>query len=208
LQQMQQHKTGQPATSSSRGLLTSKLPTAASSSSAATAKSERGFGWKLGSAKAEPATQIGSGETKENKPSASSSAPPSSSSAVLTEKKVNPAEYRQVTPSKAFQQAKKPATPASSAPTSTTAPSPPREEYKIDDDDDDESDDGSGTDDDEEDKKKQIPDWAKGPKLREALEQQYGLNGHTAVDPDQIFTEVQTCSLEEIFGKREGKCGK
>jgi hypothetical protein len=67
--------------------------------------------------------------------------------------------------------------------------------------------DGSGTDDDEADKK-QIPEWARGAKLREALEKQYGLNGHTAVDPDLIFPDVQTCSLEDIFGRREGKCGK
>ena len=28
-----------------------------------------------------------------------------------------------------------------------------------------------------------------------------------AVDPDQIFHEVATCSLEEIFGAREGRSG-
>ena len=37
--------------------------------------------------------------------------------------------------------------------------------------------------------------------------QQYGLNGHTPMDPDLIFHEVQTCSLEEIFGIKEGKSG-
>lgn len=142
--------------------------------------------------------------------------------------------------------------------------------------------DDSGTDDDadedEEEKKKWVPEWAKGPLLKEALErvsspslpfllfslslssfscyllllflftcllisflhlhssnsissypisspllctnhtptlppplplnsQQYGLNGHTAMDPDSIFHEVQTCSLEEIFGIKEGKSG-
>ncbi len=68
------------------------------------------------------------------------------------------------------------------------------------------SDGGSGTEDeDESDKKKQqIPEWARGDKLREALERQYGLNGHTPMDPDLIFPEVQSCSLEEIFGRREG----
>lgn len=67
-------------------------------------------------------------------------------------------------------------------------------------------DEGSGTDDDEEQRKKQerIPDWAHGPKLREALERQFGLNGGTPMDPDLIFPEVQTCSLEEIFGQRQG----
>lgn len=67
---------------------------------------------------------------------------------------------------------------------------------------------GSGTDDDnEQEKKKFIPEWAKGTALREALERQYGLGGHTPVDPDLIFPEVQTCSLEEIFGTREGRSG-
>ena len=67
---------------------------------------------------------------------------------------------------------------------------------------------GSGTDDDnEQEKKKFIPDWAKGTVLREALERQYGLGGNVPVDPDLIFPEVQTCSLEEIFGSREGRGG-
>jgi hypothetical protein len=82
-------------------------------------------------------------------------------------------------------------------------------QYEIEDRDD-SDDSGSGTDDDDEsDQKKkkqqsQIPEWAKGANLREALERQYGLHGHTAVDPDDIFFEVQTCSLEAIFGCREG----
>jgi len=49
-----------------------------------------------------------------------------------------------------------------------------------------------------------IPDWARGPRLKEALERQYGLNGHSPMDPDLIFAEVQTCSLEDIFGCKEG----
>jgi len=126
-----------------------------------------------------------------------------------------------------------------------------------------------GTDEEsEKDKQKRIPEWARGQLLKEALEKQYGLNGHTAFDPDSIFTghsltpfsyptlilftldpswlpilasllhlvmfyltlihscslnicptihrffvvilsstEVQTCSLEEIFGCREGRSG-
>lgn len=44
--------------------------------------------------------------------------------------------------------------------------------------------------------------------MKAALEKQYGFHGGVSVDPDSIFTEVHTCSLEEIFGKREGKCGK
>ena len=32
--------------------------------------------------------------------------------------------------------------------------------------------------------------------------------GIPPVDPDTIFAEVQTCSLEEIFGRVEGRFGK
>ena len=68
---------------------------------------------------------------------------------------------------------------------------------------------GSGTDDEaEQEKQKRIPEWARGPQLKEALERQYGANGHAAMDPDLIFPEVQTCSLEEIFGTKEGKAGQ
>jgi alpha-glucosidase (family GH31 glycosyl hydrolase) len=66
---------------------------------------------------------------------------------------------------------------------------------------------GSGTDEEaEKDKAKRVPEWAKGQALREALERQFGLHG-LPMDPDEIFPEVQTCSLEEIFGIREGKAG-
>lgn len=75
--------------------------------------------------------------------------------------------------------------------------------YKIEDRD---TDDESGTDDEaeKEKKKKNIPEWASGENLRRALEKQYGLDGSTPMDPDSIFPEVQSCNLEEIFGKREG----
>lgn len=52
-----------------------------------------------------------------------------------------------------------------------------------------ESGDDSDTD-DEDDKKADVPDWAKGPALRAALEKQYGLDGSVPVDPDTIFHEV------------------
>ena len=69
--------------------------------------------------------------------------------------------------------------------------------------------DDSGTDDEREDRRKNtIPDWARGAQLKEALERQFGFNGHTPLDPDVIFYEVQTCSLEEIFGQKEGKSGR
>ena len=83
------------------------------------------------------------------------------------------------------------------------------DEYRIGGDDDSDGS-GSGTDEDDEDKKKsnKIPDWARGAQLKEALERQYGMYGHTPVDPDMLFPVVQTCSLEEIFGAQEGRSGK
>ena len=79
------------------------------------------------------------------------------------------------------------------------------EEYVIEDrDDSDESGtDGEGEADDKK-PKQNVPDWARGPLLKEALERQYGLGGQIPMDPDLIFHEVSTCSLEEIFGVREG----
>mmetsp|Transcript_26263 Transcript_26263/g.38934 ORF Transcript_26263/g.38934 Transcript_26263/m.38934 type:complete len:768 (+) Transcript_26263:107-2410(+) len=152
------------------------------------------------SAQEEPRAEVI--EQENLKPSAIAAATPAAAvvppTAVLQEKKIVASEYKTTTPVK---------TAHMSDNSYEASPSPPREEYKIDDRDDSSSDDGSGTDDDDDDKQ-QIPEWAKGPKLREALERQYGVNGHTAVDPDLIFPDIQTCNLEEIFGRREGKCGK
>lgn len=55
--------------------------------------------------------------------------------------------------------------------------------------------DDSATDDDEEDQQ-QIPEWARGAALREALAKQYGLDGSTPMDPDVIFPEVVLHELE------------
>lgn len=90
------------------------------------------------------------------------------------------------------------------------APTQATKEYEIVDRDSSDDESGSGTDDDgsaEDRKKKQkqsVPDWARSNLLREALERQYGYGGHIPMDPDAIFPEVKTCSLEEIFGCREG----
>jgi hypothetical protein len=46
----------------------------------------------------------------------------------------------------------------------------------------------------------QIPDWARGTQLKEALEKQFGPN---RVDPDTIFAEVRTCDLEDVFQIRK-----
>jgi hypothetical protein len=82
------------------------------------------------------------------------------------------------------------------------APSPPKETYEISDrEEDSDSDDSEGED---EKNKKQIPGWAKRDKLLPALEAQYlgkGIDGGR-VDPDAIFSEVDTCNLEAIFGSK------
>jgi len=67
----------------------------------------------------------------------------------------------------------------------------------------------SGTEDEDENKvQKFIPEWARNFALKEALSRQFGtLPGTMPVDPDTIFDEVQTCSLEEIFGTTKGKYG-
>jgi hypothetical protein len=81
------------------------------------------------------------------------------------------------------------------------------EQYPIDDGDSSGSDSGTDDEDKEDRKKNQIPQWARGNDLKEALERQFGFHGHTPVDPDTIFFEVSTCNLEEIFGQKEGKFG-
>ena len=53
---------------------------------------------------------------------------------------------------------------------------------------------------------KKVPDWAKGPALREALEAQF--NRKQKLDPDSIFPEVRTCDLEAIFKSFQGQAGK
>jgi hypothetical protein len=47
-----------------------------------------------------------------------------------------------------------------------------------------------------------------GTLLKEALDRQNGLLGEPPFDPDTLFSEVTTCSLEEIFGTIQGKSGK
>lgn len=54
--------------------------------------------------------------------------------------------------------------------------------------------------------KKKIPQWAQKANLLPALEQQYnGCIGGRRVDPDEIFSEVQTCDLEAIFGGKKSR---
>lgn len=99
---------------------------------------------------------------------------------------------------------------AAAVPSTPSTAAAPVNEYIIEDRDD--SDEESGTDGEKEGEegedskkpKQNVPDWARGPLLKEALERQYGMGGQVPVDPDLIFPEVTTCSLEEIFGAREG----
>ena len=45
--------------------------------------------------------------------------------------------------------------------------------------------------------KKPIPNWARGKQLESQLHAQYG--GQERVDPDRIFSEVQSCELDRVF---------
>lgn len=100
------------------------------------------------------------------------------------------------------------AAPVSKSNNENTAPTTNhKDEYKIEDAESDGS--ASGTDDEGENKSRhsKVPEWARGSNLKEALERQYGLRGKAPMDPDTIFPEVRTCSLEEIFGASYGKSG-
>jgi len=48
---------------------------------------------------------------------------------------------------------------------------------------------------------KTIPEWAHKERLQKALEKQFGVNGQTRIDPDEVFGEVYTCDLSAIFGE-------
>lgn len=52
--------------------------------------------------------------------------------------------------------------------------------------------------------KKTIPEWAQKANLHRALERQFA-DGPNRLDPDQIFGEVLTCNLEEIFDKKKSR---
>jgi hypothetical protein len=72
------------------------------------------------------------------------------------------------------------------------------------------SDHGGSSDTDEEEERsrragKRIPKWANKENLRQALQYQYT---DSTVDPDELFGEVNTCNLEEIFGRRKSKYQK
>lgn len=51
----------------------------------------------------------------------------------------------------------------------------------------------------------QIPAWAKGSVLSDALKKQYSLEDQ--LDPDAIFDQVFSCDLEAIFPVRAHSLG-
>ena len=94
--------------------------------------------------------------------------------------------------------------PAAGKPLGAAGPKNPADNYEISDredssDDDYDSDGGHKV-------AKKVPDWAKGPALREALEAQF--NRKQKLDPDSIFPEVNTCDLDEIFKSFQGQAKK
>ena len=97
--------------------------------------------------------------------------------------------------------------PTLSQPTNTKKPSPnlsPMQTYDMSDRE--ESDSESDSDDEYERQrpKKTIPEWAQKANLHRALERQFA-DGPNRLDPDQIFGEVLTCNLEEIFDKKKSR---
>lgn len=50
--------------------------------------------------------------------------------------------------------------------------------------------------------KKKIPSWASRDNLNPQVETQFQLGG---IDPDEIFGEVETCNLQEIFSRKKSR---
>mmetsp|Transcript_1209 Transcript_1209/g.1768 ORF Transcript_1209/g.1768 Transcript_1209/m.1768 type:complete len:776 (+) Transcript_1209:217-2544(+) len=84
-------------------------------------------------------------------------------------------------------------------------PMSPMDTYEISDREDSESDESDYSDDDK--PKKRIPKWAQRVHLITALEKQFAV-GNQRIDPDNIFPEVQTCNLEEIFDQKKSRYKK
>jgi hypothetical protein len=49
----------------------------------------------------------------------------------------------------------------------------------------------------------QVPHWALKANLIPALEKQFLEDANNRADPDEIFHEVSTCNLVEIFGDKK-----
>ena len=82
----------------------------------------------------------------------------------------------------------------------------PLDTYEISDREDSDTDDDSDSEAHNSKQKKKIPEWAKRDNLMPALEAQYnGCVDGRRVDPDDIFSEVQTCDLEAIFGNKKSR---
>merc|ERR1712238_517887 len=80
----------------------------------------------------------------------------------------------------------------------------PMDTYEISDREDSDSSEEEDSDDEDDDnkKKKRVPSWAQRNKLLPMLEKQF-LEGPGRMDPDEIFSEVSTCNLEEIFDQKK-----
>lgn len=78
----------------------------------------------------------------------------------------------------------------------------PEDNYEISDKDesDDDDDDSESDASDSSKRKKPIPLWAQKSRLLHALETQFSQEINCYVDPDELFGEVETCNLGEIFG--------
>ena len=106
------------------------------------------------------------------------------------------AESTTPTSTEATSSASKPQPKPSTPPPSAT--SSPLDTYEM-------SDHGGNSDTDEEEERsrrvgKRVPTWANKENLKRALQHQYTTS---TVDPDDLFGEVTTCSLEAIFGDRK-----
>jgi hypothetical protein len=75
---------------------------------------------------------------------------------------------------------------------------PPMDTYEISDKED--SDVESDSDDESQKSKKRIPTWALRENLNPHLDKQFAEGG---LDPDEIFGEVETCDLQEIFDRKK-----
>jgi Inner centromere protein, ARK binding region len=77
----------------------------------------------------------------------------------------------------------------------------PEDNYEISDREDSDDDDSESESSESSKRKKKIPEWAQRSMLVAALERQFShKDGYQYVDPDELFGEVESCDLRDIFG--------
>jgi Inner centromere protein, ARK binding region len=76
----------------------------------------------------------------------------------------------------------------------------PEDNYEISDKEDSDDDDSDSDSSEGSKRKKRIPEWAQRDKLVAALECQFSHQDGHYVDPDELFGEVESCDLRDIFG--------